>query len=102
MNQAAMLILFSLFMIALFILYTIASLVIPAYNAFLICLLIAVVFTITLKKMPIYEGLSHRTHFNRMIQNGNVTLQIPNYNTTFFTFSNYTLDGDADGTIYPS
>lgn len=99
MKQDNIWILFILFTVILWSLFQLSCSVLPAFAAFLNALFFTILVAVALRKPLIREGLNHKTRFTQMLQNGAVTLQIPDTTTTKFTFTNYKLDGTADGQI---
>jgi len=99
MKQDNLWILFVLFTVILWSLFQLSCSVLPAFAAFLNALFITILIAVSFRKPLIREGLNHKTKFVGMVQNGAVSVQIPDTNTTNFTFNNYKLDGTTNGTI---
>ena len=91
-------ILFILFTVILWSLFHLSCTILPEFAAFLNALFITILVAVAFRK-PLYEGLNHKTRFTQMVQNGKVSLNMPDTTTTNFTFTNYKLDGNADGQV---
>ena len=93
-------VLFVLFTIMYGSLFKLCCAFLPPVGAFLITsvLIVGVAIGFGLYS-SIKEGLNHRTRFTGMKQDGAVTIDIPSTTQSKFTFSNYILNGVADGAI---